>query len=170
MTAPLLEVENLAIEFATDGGVVRAVDGISFSVAEGETVALVGESGCGKTVTGLSLLGLVPSPPGRVASGAIRFLGEDLLQLDDAGMQHVRGSMISMIFQEPMTALNPVFRIGSQMTDVLRRHQGLTSRQARAAAIAPISTARPAKTATEAAASVAAPTCAGCASGPAPAS
>jgi len=133
--APLLEVDNLAVEFATDEGAVRAVDGISFSVSEGETLGLVGESGCGKTVTGLALLGLVPSPPGRVVSGSIRFMGQDLLQLAPAEMRRVRGSMISMIFQEPMTALNPVFRIGSQMTEVLRLHQGLTRQQARAAAI-----------------------------------
>ena len=132
---PLLEVENLTVEFATDNGVVRAVDGVSFAVNEGETLALVGESGCGKTVTGLALMGLVPSPPGRVVSGSVRFLGQDLLELSDAEMRRVRGSMISMIFQEPMTALNPVFRIGNQMTDVLRRHQGLTRRQARASAI-----------------------------------
>jgi len=135
VTTPLLEVENLIVEFATDAGVVRAVDDVSFSVDAGETVGLVGESGCGKTVTGLALLGLVPSPPGRVVSGSIRLDGQELVGLDDSVMRSIRGSRVSMIFQEPMTALNPVFRIGSQMSDVLRQHQGLTRRQARAAAI-----------------------------------
>ncbi len=135
MSTPLLEVENLVVEFVTDAGLVRAVDGVSFSVNAGETVGLVGESGCGKTVTGLALLGLVPSPPGRVVSGHIRLQGQELLELDDRAMRRIRGSRISMIFQEPMTALNPVFRVGNQMIDVLRRHQNLTRRQARAAAI-----------------------------------
>jgi peptide/nickel transport system ATP-binding protein len=135
MTTPLLSVRDLAVEFASDSGVVRAVDGISFTVNPGETVGLVGESGCGKTVTGLALLGLVPQPPGRIAGGIIEFKGQDLLQLAPREMRALRGSEISMIFQEPMTALNPVFRIGSQMTEVLRLHQGLTARQARTAAI-----------------------------------
>jgi oligopeptide/dipeptide ABC transporter ATP-binding protein len=135
MSAPLLEVEELVVEFDTEAGVVRAVDGVSFTVDAGETLALVGESGCGKTVTGLALLGLVPSPPGRVVSGQVRLQGQDLLQLDDRAMRRIRGSSISMIFQEPMTALNPVFRVSNQMTDVLRRHQKLSRRQARAAAI-----------------------------------
>ncbi len=114
---------------------MRAVDGISFDLHAGETLGLVGESGCGKTVTGLALLGLVPSPPGRVVSGSIEFGGRDLARLLEDELARIRGSEISMIFQEPMTALNPVFRIGSQMSDVLRLHQGLTRRQARAAAI-----------------------------------
>jgi len=132
---PLLQVRDLSVEFATDTGPVRAVDSISFTVARGETVALVGESGCGKTVTGLALLGLIPQPPGRVASGEILFAGQDLLRLPEPALRKRRGSEISMIFQEPMTALNPVFRIGSQMLDVLMRHQQLTRQQARAAAI-----------------------------------
>ena len=135
MTVPLLEVENLVVEFETDAGVIRAVDDVSFSIEAGETVGLVGESGCGKTVTGLALLGLVPSPPGRVVSGSIRLEGQELVGLDDTVMRSVRGSRVAMIFQEPMTALNPVFRIGSQIADVLRQHQGLTRRQVRAAAI-----------------------------------
>ena len=131
----LLRVRDLVVEFDTDQGVVRAVDGVSFDLHPGETMGLVGESGCGKTVTGLALLGLVPSPPGRVVSGRIDFLGQDLTQLPEDELRRIRGSEISMIFQEPMTALNPVFRIGNQMSDVLRLHQGLTRRQARAAAI-----------------------------------
>ncbi len=135
MSTPLLQVEDLVVEFATDDGDVRAVNGVSFAIERGETVGLVGESGCGKTVTGLALLGLIPSPPGRIAHGSIRLNGDELAHKEDADWRGIRGKRISMIFQEPMTALNPVFRVGSQMTDVLRRHQGLTRRQARAAAI-----------------------------------
>jgi len=133
--APLLRVRNLVVEFDTDQGVIRAVDGVSFDLQPGETMGLVGESGCGKTVTGLALLGLVPAPPGRIVSGSIEFLGRDLTNLAEAELRRIRGSEIAMIFQEPMTALNPVFRIGNQMMDVLRLHQGLTRRQARSAAI-----------------------------------
>jgi oligopeptide/dipeptide ABC transporter ATP-binding protein len=135
VTAPLLSVRDLAIEFRTEQGVVRAVDGVSFDVFPNETVGLVGESGCGKTVTALSILGLVPNPPGRIAAGRIEFEGRDLVGLGEAGMRALRGPGIAMIFQEPMTALNPVFTVGSQMMDVLRRCKGLTRRQARAAAI-----------------------------------
>ena len=131
----MLEVKDLVVEFDTENGTLRAADGISFSLEAGATLGLVGESGCGKTVTGLALLGLIPSPPGRVAAGEVILGDTDLLRLDEGAMREVRGSRISMIFQEPMTALNPVYRVGSQMTDVLRRHQGLTARQARAAAI-----------------------------------
>ena len=131
----LLSVRDLVVEFATDQGTVRAVDGVSFDIRAGETVGLVGESGCGKTVTGLAILGLIPSPPGRIVSGSIKLQGQDLTQLSEPELRKIRGSEISMIFQEPMTALNPVFRIGSQMVDVLQRHQQFTQRQARAAAI-----------------------------------
>jgi peptide/nickel transport system ATP-binding protein len=132
---PLIEVSDLVVEFATENGVVRAVDGVSFDVYPNETVGIVGESGCGKTVTGLSLLRLIPSPPGRIVSGRINFQGQDLVKISDAEMRKIRGYDISMIFQEPMTALNPVFTIGNQMVDVLKRHRGLTRQQARAAAI-----------------------------------
>jgi oligopeptide/dipeptide ABC transporter ATP-binding protein len=132
---PLLRVRDLAVEFRTEQGVARAVDGISFDLHAGETLGLVGESGCGKTVTGLALLGLVPSPPGRIAGGHIEFMGKELVGMEDAQMRAIRGRDIAMIFQEPMTALNPVFRIGSQMGDVLRLHQGLSRKQARTAAI-----------------------------------
>ncbi len=131
----LLEVENLQTHFRTPDGVNRAVDGVSFQVAEGETLAIVGESGCGKSVTAMSILRLVPEPPGRVA-GAIRFEGRDLLTLDDRAMRGIRGNDISMIFQEPMTSLNPVLSIGRQLGETLRLHQGLDHKAAQARAMA----------------------------------
>jgi peptide/nickel transport system ATP-binding protein len=134
--APLLQVENLGVEFRTLHGPVRAVAGISFAIGAGETVGLVGESGCGKTVTGLSLLRLVPSPPGRYATGHVRLNGTDLLALSEHELRRIRGRDVAMIFQEPMTALNPVFTIASQMTEVLRRHRGLNRAEARAEALA----------------------------------
>src|SRR5436305_9772959 len=121
----LLEVENLQTHFRTPDGVNRAVDGVSFEVAEGETLAVVGESGCGKSVTANSILRLIPEPPGRLA-GAIRFQGTDLLQLDEPAMRKIRGNDISMIFQEPMTSLNPVLSIGRQLGETLRLHDGLS--------------------------------------------
>jgi peptide/nickel transport system ATP-binding protein len=131
MSDPLLEIENLVVEFAGDTGLVRAVDDLSLRIEAGETVGLVGESGCGKSVTALALLGLVPSPPGRVSASRISFNGIDLLQRSEAEMRRVRGAGIAMIFQEPMTALDPVFTIASQMTAVLRRQRGLAKDQAR---------------------------------------
>ncbi|SUE44046.1 ABC transporter ATP-binding protein [Roseomonas gilardii] len=131
----LLEVENLQTHFRTpDGGVNRAVDGLSFHVNAGETVAIVGESGCGKSVTSMSILRLIPEPPGRIA-GSIRFEGKDLLTLQDREMRDIRGNEISMIFQEPMTSLNPVLTIGKQIGESLRLHQGMNRRQAEARAI-----------------------------------
>jgi peptide/nickel transport system ATP-binding protein len=131
----LLSVCNLAVEFATEQGVVRAVDRVSFDVRSNETLGIVGESGCGKTVTGLAIMGLIPSPPGRIAGGSIRLQGRELVGLPESELRSIRGRDIAMIFQEPMTALNPVFTIGNQMTDVLRRYRGLSRRQARSAAI-----------------------------------
>ncbi len=131
---PVLRVRDLSIEFATEEGIVPAVDRVSFDVLPNETLGLVGESGCGKTVTGLSILRLIPMPPGRIAGGSIELNGRDLVPLAARDIEDVRGRDISMIFQEPMTALNPVFTIGSQMVDVLRRHRDLSRREARAVA------------------------------------
>ena len=134
-TTPLLSVKNLVVEFSTRHGPVRAVDNISFDVYPNETVGIVGESGCGKTVTGLTLLRLIPMPPGRIVQGSIEFRGKDITRLSEKEMQAMRGADISMIFQEPMTALNPVFTVGNQMVDVIRRHKNLTRNQARTQAI-----------------------------------
>jgi peptide/nickel transport system ATP-binding protein len=130
----LLEVENLQTHFRTPEGINRAVDGVSFRVDEGETLAIVGESGCGKSVTSMSLMRLIPEPPGKI-SGAIRFRGKDLLKLSDTEMRAIRGNDISMIFQEPMTSLNPVLTVGRQIRETLRLHQGLDKEAAEARAI-----------------------------------
>ena len=127
----LLEVENLRTQFDTSAGVVRAVDGISYTVNEGETVGIVGESGCGKSVGALSILRLIPEPPGRIASGSIRFAGRNLLALSDAQMREVRGGQIAMVFQEPMTSLNPVLTIGTQLMETLQEHLALDAAAAR---------------------------------------
>ena len=129
----LLEVENLQTHFRTPDGVNRAVDGVSFSVNEGETLAIVGESGCGKSVTAMSILRLIPEPPGKIA-GSIRFMDQDLLALSEKQMQSIRGNAISMIFQEPMTSLNPVLTIGRQLRETLLLHQAISSQQANARA------------------------------------
>jgi peptide/nickel transport system ATP-binding protein len=133
---PLLEIDDLRTWFFTRDGVVRAVDGVSLSVLPGETLAIVGESGCGKSVTALSVLRLIASPPGRTVSGSIRFAGRDLLALSDAEMRKVRGNEISMIFQEPMTSLNPVMPIGRQIAETLILHQGLDTAAAQQKAVA----------------------------------
>ena len=121
---PLLEVRGLHTEFRTGAGVVRAVDGISYTVEAGETVAVVGESGSGKSVGALSILRLIPDPPGRIVAGEILFDGRDLRSLTEAEMRQVRGRDIGMVFQEPMTSLNPVLTIGRQITETLEQHQG----------------------------------------------
>jgi peptide/nickel transport system ATP-binding protein len=135
-TAPLLEIDGLKTYFFTRDGVVRAVDGVSYAVGAGETVAVVGESGCGKSVTALSILRLIASPPGRIVAGQIRFQGRNLLDLDDSEMRDIRGNEISMIFQEPMTSLNPVLTIGRQIAETLTLHQGLDHKAALARAVA----------------------------------
>jgi len=130
----LLEVDDLRVTFDTPRGTARAVDGVSFSVEAGQTLCIVGESGCGKSVTALSIMGLVARPPARV-SGAIRFEGRDLLGLAPRALADLRGDRLAMIFQEPMTSLNPAFTVGAQLAEVLVRHRGLSMVQARAAAI-----------------------------------
>ncbi len=132
---PLLAVDNLVTTFRTESGVVRAVDGVSFTVAAGETLAVVGESGCGKSVTSLSVLRLVPNPPGRIEAGRIRFRGQDLLQLPEREMRAIRGNEISMVFQEPMTSLNPVFTVGAQIGEAIALHQKVGKTEARTRAI-----------------------------------
>ena len=133
--AKLLEVRNLRTTFMTAAGLVRAVDGVSWDVAEGETVALVGESGCGKSVSALSIMRLVSEPAGRIESGEIVYKGRDLLTLSEPEMQHMRGREIAMVFQEPMTSLNPVLTIGRQLTEGLEIHMRMRPEQARARAV-----------------------------------
>ena len=128
--APLLEVDGLKTYFDLRHGVVKAVDGVSFTLAAHETLAIVGESGCGKSITALSLMRLVPDPPGRIAGGSVKLDGVDLLTLDEETMRGVRGKDIAMIFQEPMTSLNPVLTIGSQIAEVLLLHEQIGRRQA----------------------------------------
>ena len=128
--ASLLEVSNLKTHFFTPDGVVKAVDGISYEVAEGEVVGIVGESGCGKSVGAMSIMRLVASPPGRIVDGEVIFEGEDLVQMDDKEMRDIRGNRIAMVFQEPMTSLNPVLTIGRQLTETLELHQNMNKSEA----------------------------------------
>ncbi|MCX8118944.1 MAG: ABC transporter ATP-binding protein [Desulfobacterota bacterium] len=132
---PLLEVQNLKTYFFTRKGVLKAVDGVDLSIREGETVGLVGESGCGKSMTALSLMRLVPEPMGRIVEGVVMFEGRDLTKLPEAEMRKIRGNRISMVFQEPMTSLNPVFKIGHQVAETIQLHQGLTPKEAWARSI-----------------------------------
>ena len=127
---PLLEVESLRVEFDTRDGVARVIDDLDISLNAGEMLGIVGESGCGKSMTALSIMGLVPSPPGRIAGGAIRLDGEDLLQATERRLRQVRGNEISMIFQEPMTSLNPVFSISDQIAETVMIHEGRSKREA----------------------------------------
>jgi peptide/nickel transport system ATP-binding protein len=126
----VLDVKGLRTVFFTNSGLFKAVDDVSFRVRRGETLAIVGESGCGKSVTALSIMRLVPDPPGRIVSGSVMLEGTDLLTLDEARMRQIRGNRISMIFQEPMTSLNPVMRIGDQITEAVRLHRSMTPKQA----------------------------------------
>ena len=134
-TPPLLSVRGLRIEFGTDQGPARAVDDLSFDLNAGEVLGIVGERGSGKSVTALSIMGLLPTPPGRVTAGEILFEGEDLLRKSRNDMRKIRGNEISMIFQEPMTSLNPVFTIGDQLTEAVRWHERVSMATARDRAI-----------------------------------
>jgi oligopeptide transport system ATP-binding protein len=134
-TSPLLSVEHLEVQFKTQDGIVRAVNDVSFHVDRGETLGIVGESGSGKSVTAMSLMRLIPNPPGKIAGGRVMFDGEDLLQLSEASMRHIRGNRIAMIFQDPMTSLNPVLTIGRQITESLELHMKLSHREARRRAV-----------------------------------
>jgi len=134
-TKPLLSVDGLKVHFFTEDGVARAVDGVSFDVGERETFCLVGESGCGKSVTALSIMGLVPSPPGQIVAGSIQLQNQELVGLPSGEMRKIRGDRVSMIFQEPMTALNPVFTVGNQVMEGIRLHRDVGKREARAIAL-----------------------------------
>ncbi len=133
--APILEVDNLQVSFRTDDGIVRAVRGVSFDIRAGETVGIVGESGSGKSVTNLALMGLVPKPPGRIDGGRAMYEGRDLLKMNESQLRTIRGRKIAMIFQDPMTALNPLMTIEQQLCETTRLHLGLTQKQARARAV-----------------------------------
>ena len=134
-SSPLLEIEDLSTFFHTEENIVKAVRNVNLTIHKGETLALVGESGCGKSVTALSVMRLIPTPPGRFESGRILFKGQDLLQASEAEIQNIRGNEISMIFQEPMTSLNPIFTIGDQIMETIRLHQDKTESQARELAL-----------------------------------
>ena len=131
----LLEIRDLVTEFRTEHGALRAVDGVSYEIPRGKTLGVVGESGCGKSVTALSVMRLIPNPPGRILEGSIRYDGKDLLELPDEEMRRIRGNSISMIFQEPMTSLNPVFTTGDQVAEAVRLHQGKSKAEALEVAI-----------------------------------
>ena len=131
MSAPrLLEIEDLKVHFSTDDGMVRAVDGVSFGLDRGETLSVVGESGCGKTVTAMTVLKLIAMPPGRIAGGRVMFEGRDLAQLSPAQMRKIRAKQIGIVFQEPMTSLNPVYTVGQQIAETVREHEGFSRRAA----------------------------------------
>ncbi len=135
MDGPLLSVRDLTVHFTSGGQVSRALDGVDLEIRSGETVGLVGETGCGKSATALAIMGLIPSPPGRVVAGQVLFEGEDLLTKSGADLRRLRGTGISMVFQEPMTSLDPSFTIGSQLAEVLEVHRGLGGRSARREAL-----------------------------------
>ncbi|MHC4935128.1 MAG: ABC transporter ATP-binding protein [Planctomycetota bacterium] len=131
MSGYLLEIQDLRTHFHTDDGVAKAVDGVNYAIRPGETLGVVGESGCGKSVTAMSVMRLIPMPPGEIVSGRILFQGRDLLEASEAEMRQIRGNEISVIFQEPMTSLNPVFKVGHQIGEALILHQGLSKQEAR---------------------------------------
>jgi peptide/nickel transport system ATP-binding protein len=134
-SAPLLDIRGLKTHFRTDDGMVRAVDGVDIAIGRGETVGVVGESGCGKTVTAMSVLKLVPMPPGVIVDGQIVFEGRDLVPLNGEAMDEIRSKEIAIVFQEPMTSLNPVYTVGEQIAEVVRRHEGLSRQEAMAKAV-----------------------------------
>src|SRR5438128_3636877 len=131
----LLEVKNLKTYFAVEGGTLHAVDGVSFSLEAGRTLGIVGESGCGKSVTALSIMGLVPQPPGRIAGGEILFEGADLLKLPEERLRELRGERMAMVFQEPMSSLNPAFTVGEQIAEMVLAHKKVAKKEAKALAI-----------------------------------
>src|SRR5271157_3700114 len=133
--SPILEIDNLRVSLFTRRGVLPAVDGLSLTVSSGETVAIVGESGCGKSLTALAVMRLLPDPPGRIVGGAVRFMGRDLAALSERAMQRVRGKDISMIFQDPMTSLNPVTSVGDQLIEAIRWHDDVSYTEAHARAV-----------------------------------
>jgi len=135
VSQPLREVRDLVVSFTTEQATVRAVDGVSFDIPKGRTLGLVGESGSGKSVTSLAIMGLIPEPPGRIEAGRVRLSGQDLLGLSDKAMRSIRGKRIGMIFQEPMTSLNPVFTVGSQIVEAVRAHAKVSHKAARARAV-----------------------------------
>jgi oligopeptide/dipeptide ABC transporter ATP-binding protein len=135
LPAPLLSVQDLAVSFATEGGALQALDGVSFDIPAGRTVALVGESGCGKTVTALSIMRLLPTPPASIDRGRVLFRGEDVLRLPERDMQRVRGGKIAMVFQEPHTALDPVYSVGAQIIEAIRLHERMSRSAARSRAV-----------------------------------
>jgi peptide/nickel transport system ATP-binding protein len=135
MTEPLLSLRHLVTSFETDEGYFRAVDDVSFDVPPGRTLGIVGESGCGKSVAAMSIMRLIPSPPGLIERGEALFQGRDLFRLPESDMRHLRGNVVSMIFQEPMTSLNPVYKVGTQIVEAIRLHQKVSRRAARARAI-----------------------------------
>jgi len=130
MKNPLLKIHGLKTYFFTNKGIVKAVDGVDFSINEGETLGLVGESGCGKSMTALSIMRLVPEPMGRIVDGSIQFEGKDLIKMTESEMRKIRGNRISMVFQEPMTSLNPVFKVGIQIAEAIQLHQKVTAKEA----------------------------------------
>lgn len=125
----LLEVDDLKMYFHTEDGVVRAVDGVSYTLDRGETLGVVGESGSGKSVTAMTIMGLISMPPGKIEGGDVRYRGRSILEMTEEEMQHIRGNDIAMIFQDPMTSLNPVYKIGKQVGEGLRLHRGYSSRR-----------------------------------------
>ncbi len=134
-SAPLLEVEDLRVEFKTRDGIAKAVNGVSFSLSEGETLGILGESGCGKSVTAQAIMGILDMPPARIAGGEVRFRGVDLLKMDEKLRRHVRANKIAMIFQDALSSLNPVFTVGWQLAELFRIHQGADRKQAKAKAV-----------------------------------